>query len=224
MELAITGKNAEKLTAALWQKITEAGFNALSKNDFYDYVLYLFNKYDNNHFLDANSNYTNSILLRVPPQKVKSSKHNIFLKYKEDSEKNTALQLFQKIADNAIALQLDAAKKEYTLTVEDRVMRDYLDGLLKRVLNKTFNYQENHENIVLAAADFYRIFSAALEEMRALPNADAAAIEAKISALKKDGQKKLLISAAVKSAVKILAIAAPLPVKEIVEAAKGFVS
>ena len=63
-----------------------------------------------------------------------------------------------------------------------------------------------------------------MEEMRALPNADAALIESRIAALKKDGQKKLLISAAVKSAVKILAIAAPLPVKEIVEAAKGFVS
>ena len=35
----------------LWNEMTTTGFSNRSKNDFYDFVLYLLNKYDNNHFL-----------------------------------------------------------------------------------------------------------------------------------------------------------------------------
>jgi hypothetical protein len=77
----INQQNAGQFTADLWQKITQTGFNALSKNDFYDYVLYLFNKYDANHFLSARPNYENAQTLRVTPQKIATSKENITLKY-----------------------------------------------------------------------------------------------------------------------------------------------
>jgi hypothetical protein len=222
MDLPITTQNAEQFVAALWHKITDTGFNALSKNDFYDYVLYLFNKYSASHFLDARADYENSLLLRITPQKIQSSKRNIFLKYAEEAEKNTAGKLLAKIADKSIALSLDGEKKEYTLTVDDHAMRDYLAGLMKRVLGKSYDYRQNPENVVVSAADFYAVLARALNDMRSFPGADTKHIEATIAALKKDATKKMLITALASGAVNALAAATPFPVQQIVDTIKAF--
>jgi hypothetical protein len=103
--IAVKGENAEHLVRDLWRKIIDTGFNAMSKNDFYDYVLYLFNKYNAEPFLDVNSNYKNSQLLRVTEQKLKNSSHNIYLKFYGDDEKEKLLKLFfEKIAAKIIEI------------------------------------------------------------------------------------------------------------------------
>jgi hypothetical protein len=223
MDLSITDQNAQQFVTALWNKITDTGFNALSKNDFYDYVLYLFNKYGESRFLDSSPDYENSLLLRVTPQKIQSSKRNIFLKYAEDAEKNVAQKLLSKIADKSVALSLDTEKKEYTLTIDDYAMRDYLAALMKRALGKSYDYRQNPENIVVPAADFYAVLSCALRDMRTSPAADTTYIESQLSALKKDAAKKNLITALANGAVNTLAAVTPFPVKEIVDTVKAFV-
>jgi hypothetical protein len=65
----MTNENAQRLVQLLWEKIETTGFNALSKNDFYDYVLYLYNRFNNEHFLDTLSNYENGTQLRATEQK-----------------------------------------------------------------------------------------------------------------------------------------------------------
>jgi hypothetical protein len=219
-DLQITEGNAKKLAEALWHKITDTGFNALSKNDFYDYVLYLFNKFSATRFLDSSPAYENSLLLRVPLQKIKASKRNIFLKYAEEAEKNTAQKLLSKIADKSIALNLDGEKKEYTLTVDDYALRDYLDSLMKRILGTSYDYRENHEIIVVSAPDFYAILGGALEDMRSLPGANTKSIESKLAVLKKDEHKKILTNLLISGAVDLLGTVTPFPVKEIIETAK----
>jgi len=67
---------AKELAEKLLEGIQKTGFNSMSKNDFYDFVLYLLDKYSEERFLLNNSNYVNSHLLKAKPEKIKSSKLN----------------------------------------------------------------------------------------------------------------------------------------------------
>jgi hypothetical protein len=189
----INGINAEQFVRDLWCKIIDSGFNALSKNDFYDYVLYLFNKYNTKPFLDVNSNYQNSQLLRITEQKLKNTAHNIYLKYYEKSEKENLLKLFfEKIADKKIILKTDNEEdiKQYHLVIEDIRIRTQLEGILKEYAGTTLDYHFNTELVKLETKDFYTMFLGAAAQ---LPN--AAGISQKIQQIKTDEQTARLLNA-----------------------------
>jgi hypothetical protein len=189
----INGINAERFVSDLWRKIIDSGFNALSKNDFYDYVLYLFNKYNAEPFLDVNSNYQNSQLLRITEQKLKNSTRNIYLKYYKDAEKENLLKLFfEKIAGKKIILKTDNedAIKQYHLVIEDLRIRTQLEGILKEYAGTTLDYHFNTELVKLETKDFYTLFLSAMA-----PLSDTAGLKQKIQQIKTDEQTAELLNA-----------------------------
>ena len=191
MKPDITQQNAERFTADLWQKITQTGFNALSKNDFYDYVLYLFNKYDENHFLSLRPNYENAQTLRVSSQKIAASKENITLKYYSDAEKTEVPLLFlQSVASGS--LQPEESNGGYTLTLEDKRTRAYLDYLLKKYRGASFDVQLSREKISLKRNDFFALCSAVLQDLCEKTSAHNDELERILTAKQKDAELKAL--------------------------------
>jgi hypothetical protein len=223
--IAIKGANAENLARDLWGKIIGTGFNAMSKNDFYDYVLYLFNKYNAEPFLDANSNYKNSQLLRVTEQKLKNSAQNIYLKYYEDDEKEKLLKLFfEKIAAKKILLKTDNEQdiKQYHLVIEDLRIRTQLEGILKDCAGTTLDYHFNTELVKLEVKDFYTMFFGALEK---LP--DASALQQEMDRLKFDEETaafaKALAGIAQGGITALVEALTPIPAAKIIEITKKII-
>jgi hypothetical protein len=197
----------------------------MSKNDFYDYVLYLFNKYNAEPFLDVNSNYKNSQLLRVTEQKLKNSSHNIYLKYYEDNEKEKLLKLFfEKIAARKITLKTDNEDdiKQYHLVIEDVRIRTQIEGILKDCVGTTLDYHFNTELVKLEAKDFYTMFFGALEK---LP--DASAIRQEMARLKSDEETaefiKALASIAKDGIAALVETLTPIPAVKIIEITKKII-
>jgi len=154
--IIVKGTNAEKFTSELWQKITETGFNNLSKNDIYDYILYLYNNFSNVSFLDKNSNYENALILKVTENKLKTSKINIALKFQAaDERRKTIRSLFMNIASGAISIE---DKKDYfEFTVENPVARIELENILKVNVGNTLEYCRNRERVKLEKYNMFFI-------------------------------------------------------------------
>jgi hypothetical protein len=160
MELQVTEQNAKQFVTALWQKITDTGFNSLSKNDFYDYVLYLFNKYAAPHFLDENSNYENAVLLKVTEAKIKTSKMNIALKYKSPREREDALSAFLRkisLQSKTGAIWLDCDESHFKFIIEDTLVRMELENLLKTLTGTTLDYRFNNEKVTIEKVCFLHV-------------------------------------------------------------------
>jgi hypothetical protein len=160
MSVTIKVKPAEEFASALWNKITDTGFNTLSKNDIYDYLLYLFNKYGDIHFLDEKSNYENAVLLRVTETKIKNSKLNIALKYKTSEEKQNALPLFlQKLSQKPKGGGIWLSKDEthFGFVVEDLQVRMELENLLKTQTGTTLDYSFNSEKVSIEKVCFLEL-------------------------------------------------------------------
>jgi hypothetical protein len=156
MEIVIKDKKAEEFTAQLWEKIKTTGFNAMSKNDFYDYVLYLFNKYNGTPFLDDASNYENAILLKATESKIKNSKLNIALKYKNEQERKNTLYIFlRKIADKKITI-LDKGNY-FVFMLDDPSARMEFENGLKQIMGTTLEYSGNRERVQIEKYDFLNI-------------------------------------------------------------------
>ena len=152
--------------------ITENGFNALSKNDFYDFVLYLLDKYSDNHFLSANSNHKNAMLLKVKQEKLKSSKLNIFLKYTGEEKQQEALNgIVEKIIDNPKIMQPfnnDENSQKIQLTIEDPISRFCLDGKMKAELGVSPDTSFNSEIIVMRKEDFLKVLQSIMQDNKAI--------------------------------------------------------
>jgi hypothetical protein len=150
--------NAERLANELFQCFKTTGFNALSKTDFYDYVLYLLDTYSNEHFLSARSNDANALLLKVSPAKIKTSKFNIHLKFTKPGSRNAPLLGFlQRVADGRVRLSGNKDEETYSVTVEDKVVQFQLDALMKEHLGNSPDYSFNREILKLSKADFYAL-------------------------------------------------------------------
>jgi hypothetical protein len=153
MELNITEENAKKFVRSLWDKIMDTGFNALAKNDFYDYTLYLFNKYNKPHFLDENSNYDNAMLLKVTETKIKTSKLNITLKYKAKEEKADILKnFFRQIAE----MKIHDKQDYFEFVLEDPSVKMAFEHELKQLLKTTLEYSINNERVKIEKSDFFQ--------------------------------------------------------------------
>jgi hypothetical protein len=79
------------LANALAAHIQSAGFGALSKTDFYDYVLSLLDTYSREHFFSRRSNQENALFLKTGTAKIRASKLNIHLKFTGPEKQQEAI-------------------------------------------------------------------------------------------------------------------------------------
>ena len=157
-ELTFEPNKSKELADELAKYIHETGFNSLSKNDFYDFVLYLLDKYSNEHFLSLYSNQKNAILLKVKPEKIKGSKLNIFLKYiKQEEQKKALYKLIPFILEEKIVIDDHPDKNYVQITIEDPILRFCLDGKMKTEIGVSPNTSFNDEIIVVEKIAFFKI-------------------------------------------------------------------
>jgi len=157
MNINIKGKSAENFVIELNEKISQTGYNILSKNDLYDFLLYLFNKHNDRKFLDEDSNYENLIALKITEARLKTAKLNIALKYKTDEERRKSFILFlKKLAQNKITI----IEKDdiFIFCIDDPAARLELENCLKEKLGVTLEYGENRERVKIEKYALLRIF------------------------------------------------------------------
>ncbi|MDA3052060.1 hypothetical protein OFO01_01150 [Campylobacter sp. JMF_01 NE2] len=160
----ITIKNSTELLDELWNTIKSSGLYAYSKNDIYDYLIYLINKYDENHFFDKNSNAENERLLKISSTKIKNTKKNISLKFMNDKEFDN---VFLEYLDNLNADRLkDGSNGNIKLIIENPVIRDILENKLKMSVGNTFEYHINRETVDIKADDFAKMLEKELINLK----------------------------------------------------------
>lgn len=133
--------NHKQLVENLWEEITTNGMYGRSKNDFYDYVLYLLNKCDTGHFLSANDNADNERLLKINATRIKAAKKNISVKFMDDKEYDGIFMDFVKLLAEGKLPKLSDDGTRYTMLIEDITLRSALETRLKRSANSTFDYK-----------------------------------------------------------------------------------
>ena len=151
----ITPQNADKLVKELWQAIMLKGFGAWSKNDICDYLLYLFNKYDEKHFFDSNSNEKNERWLKTTATKIKASKKNISVKFLNQTEYDEIFEEFLcAFANERIAIKDGSKEDTIKLTIENPVFRNVLEAKLKDKVQEGFEYSLNSEKVEISCEAF----------------------------------------------------------------------
>jgi hypothetical protein len=153
------------LADALAAHIQTAGFGALSKTDFYDYVLSLLDTYSREHFFSRQSNQENALLLKVSPAKIKASRLNIYLKFvNHEKQEDPPTGFIRQIAEETITLKDDGINSGFLrLTVEDPVIRFRLDGAMKEYLKISPDIRLNSEILVMEKGDFYTLLRTIIE-------------------------------------------------------------
>ncbi len=149
MEIKVEKEDAENFVEDLIKKITETGLYAMSKTDFYDYVLYLLDKHSENHFLSDNTNFENALLLKIPESRVKSLKLNIDLKFREESEKDSLVVItnfLSKLSESNFIS--DENKNRYIFVLDDKYTRMCIESVLKKS-GTTLDYSFNSERVSL---------------------------------------------------------------------------
>lgn len=155
-DIKIKGEKAEGFVKELQEKINQTGYNILSKTDLYDFLLYLFNKYNDHNFLDKDSNYENVIALKITETRLKSAKLNIALKYKTHDERREAFLVFlRKIAGGDVKIKEHDG--QFTFFIDDPAARLELEGELKKN-GITLEYGENREWVKLEKTYLLKIF------------------------------------------------------------------
>lgn len=157
----------KEFISEVWNEIKTNGMYGRSKNDFYDYVLYLLNKYDTNHFFSSNDNATNERLLKINATRIKSAKKNISVKFMNDSEYDKIFSDFiQNIADGKLPFLSDDGKS-YTMVIEDVALRSIIETKLKRTANTTLDYKLNNELVSIEHRAFIKMLA---DEINNEPN------------------------------------------------------
>lgn len=155
--------DTEKFIGELWDELQTNGVYGRSKTDFYDYILYLLNKYDANHFLSSNDNATNERLLKITAARIKTAKKNISVKFMDNSEYEKIFQNFiQRIANGNIP-SLEDNGKSYTMVIEDTALRSIIEAKLKRIANTTLDYKLNTELVTISHKAFVELLVAESE-------------------------------------------------------------
>lgn len=155
--------DTQKIVGELWNELQTNGVYGRSKTDFYDYILYLLNKYDANHFLSSNDNATNERLLKITATRIKTAKKNISVKFMDNSEYEKIFQNFiQRIANGNIP-SLEDNGKSYTMVIEDTALRSIIEAKLKRIANTTLDYKLNTELVTISHKAFVELLVAESE-------------------------------------------------------------
>lgn len=151
--------DTQKIVGELWNELQTNGVYGRSKTDFYDYILYLLNKYDANHFLSSNDNATNERLLKITAARIKTAKKNISVKFMDNSEYEKIFQNFiQRIANGNIP-SLEDNGKSYTMVIEDTALRSIIEAKLKRIANTTLDYKLNTELVTISHKAFVELLA-----------------------------------------------------------------
>ena len=160
--------DGEELARLLWREIRENGLYGRSKNDFYDYVLYLLDKCDPGHFLYANDNADNERLLKVSATRIKAAKKNISVKFMDTEEYEDIFKNFiKRIAEGKVKV-LSAEGDNYVMLVEDVATRSALETRLKRRAGTTLDYRLNTELVTVGRTAFITMLAAEAGENEAL--------------------------------------------------------
>lgn len=131
MKITVKDKNAVLLVNELVQKIEQTGFGSMSKNDIYDFLLYLLNKYSDNQFLENNTNFENALILKITEAKLKNSKMNINLKFKENNDCNTVIANFLSRL-TVDKLKPNESEDGYVFILDDNYTRMCIESVLKK--------------------------------------------------------------------------------------------
>jgi hypothetical protein len=213
--LTFSPENAQALAVELFSKIRGTGFNALSKNDFYDFVLYLLDRYSSERFLSRDSIQQNALLLRAAPAKIRSSRLNIYLKFLPPTEQREGLEKFI----NLLTSQNVRINKEGTkviLTLDDPVVRFCLDAELKFALGVTYDILGNNDLVSLEKEDFYAILRHILHKTGLFAPAQMEDLSTSLASLTKEEKAgpviDFLLDAALETASKVMPL---LPIETI---------
>jgi hypothetical protein len=159
-------KAAEPFKNELMERILELGLGTYTKNDLYDFILYLANKHSSLKFLDKSSNYENAVAFKVSEAKIKNSKLNIALKFKGEEEKASVLADFLfRIANGRIAV-LDKGQG-FEFVLDDPFVRMQFENRLKTEEGVTLDYSMNRERVAIekvALLSFLRRYAKAEED------------------------------------------------------------
>lgn len=155
--------NQAALVDDLWKEMTTTGFSNRSKNDFYDFALYLLNKYDKNHFLSENDNAHNERLLKTKEARIKAAKKNISVQFMSSEEYDDIFIDFIKKISSGNLPSLDDNGDTYTMVIEDAALRSVLETKLKRVTHTTFDYKMNKEIVIISHSAFLKMLAVELD-------------------------------------------------------------
>lgn len=161
--IKISQEKAQDLVYQLWTKITNDGWYANSKVDIYDFLLYLFNKYDENSFFDKRSLSQNERLLKISATKIKSAKKNIAIKFMDNAEYEAIFEDVLKILSNDENLKDDEENKEYfTLIIENPAQLFSLGSKLKEIAGDTLKATSNPETFRIKKESLIKVLKTTL--------------------------------------------------------------
>ncbi|MCI5969027.1 hypothetical protein [Helicobacter sp.] len=124
----------------------------MNKNHLYDYLLYLLNKYDENHFFDNNTNAQNERLLKITASKIKNAKKNISVQFMNDEEYENIFEQFIREIFHKNILRYSNGKIKITL--ENPSMQSMLESKLKVYAGEGFEYNLNRESVEVSVVAF----------------------------------------------------------------------
>lgn len=206
--------NQDKLVEDLWKEINSFGLYERKGNEFYDYVLYLLNKYDKNHFLFENDNADNEQLLKIDAEKIKTSKKNISVKFMDVQEKNTIFLDFLKRLSAGKLPNLNNDGESYTMTIEDTALRSAIEARLKRAANTTLRYDENTELVTVSHEAFMAMLTAEMSGKAESGADDIRLLLEGVTNALKDKKTKQAVKRGIDRTIGALASAVPVPVPE----------
>lgn len=160
--------NYEEIVNQIWSEIKTNGVYTRSKNDFYDFVLYTLNKYDQNRFLLTNDNSDNEKLLKISATKIKNSKKNISVKFMNSEELEEIFKDFLEKIQEDDYLKISEDDNNYVFIIEDVVLRSILESKLKKLTQTTLNYKLNMEIVEVNQNAFIDLLAMEVAAMRNL--------------------------------------------------------
>lgn len=151
----ISAHDANELVKELWSEMMRKGYEGWGKNDLLDYLLYLFNKYDEKHFSTPTQTKKNERWLKTTATKIKASKKNISVKFLNKTEYDEIFEEFLcAFANGRIAIKDGSKGDSIKLTIENPVFRNVLEAKLKDKVQEGFEYSLNSEKVEISCKAF----------------------------------------------------------------------
>ena len=159
--------NPAELINELWEKLKSSGLYAYSKNDIYDYLIYLLNKYDEKHFFDTNSNASNSRLLKVSQTRIKIAKTNISVKFMDEKEYDEIFVNFlNNCASSVVKFDENIGNGKIKFVIENPAIKAVLEAKLKSAVSDTLDYSFNKEIVTIDAKNFIETLNLEYENLK----------------------------------------------------------
>lgn len=157
MMITVKKENANLFVNDLILKIEEIGFGSMSKADIYDYLLYLLDKYSAEHFLETKSNFENARFLKITEKKLKNSKLNIDLKFKDNDRDKVIAEFLSKVSSKNFKLSSKDENK-YVFVLDNVYTRMCIESFLKEN-GETLGHENNSEQVVISKTMLYELLN-----------------------------------------------------------------